>query len=97
MNGHHLIVWLLIGLVAGSLAGRLVAGGGFGCLVDTAVGLAGAVIGGLLLNLLTPTRPADTLGIIGDIVVAFIGAALLLALLRLLTPRRRGPHLPRRR
>ena len=95
-DSHHIITWLVIGLVAGALAGRVVAGGGFGCLADTAVGLAGAVLGGLLLSLLSPNRAIDTGGIIGDIVVAFIGAALLLAVLRLLTPRSRGwPPRPR--
>ena len=95
-DSHHFITWLIIGLVAGALAGRVVAGGGFGCLADTAVGLAGAVLGGLLLSLLSPNRAIDTGGIIGDIVVAFIGAALLLAVLRLLAPRRRGwPPRPR--
>ena len=90
MDGHHIIVWLIIGLIAGSLASRVVAGGGFGCLANTAVGLAGAVIGGLLLSWLSPNRAVDAGGIIGDIVIAFIGAALLLAILRLFTPRRRG-------
>jgi uncharacterized membrane protein YeaQ/YmgE (transglycosylase-associated protein family) len=95
-DSHHIVVWLIIGLIAGSLAGRVVAGGGFGCLANTAVGLAGAVVGGVLLSLLTPNRAVDTGGLIGDIVVAFIGAALLLAILRLLTPRR-GGWPPRRR
>jgi uncharacterized membrane protein YeaQ/YmgE (transglycosylase-associated protein family) len=90
MDGHHIIVWLIIGLIAGSLASRVVAGGGFGCLGNTAVGLAGAVIGGVLLSWLSPNRAVDTGGVIGDIVVSFIGAALLLAILRVLTPRRRG-------
>lgn len=95
-DSHHIITWLIIGLVAGALAGRVVAGGGFGCLADTAVGLAGAVLGGLLLSLLSPNRSVDTGGILGDIIVAFIGAALLLAVLRLLTPRRPGwPPRPR--
>jgi uncharacterized membrane protein YeaQ/YmgE (transglycosylase-associated protein family) len=88
MDGHHIIVWLIIGLIAGSIAGRVVAGGGFGCLGDTIVGLAGAVIGGALLSWIAPNRAVDTGGIIGDIVVAFIGAALLLAVLRLLRPKR---------
>jgi uncharacterized membrane protein YeaQ/YmgE (transglycosylase-associated protein family) len=88
MDGHHIIVWLIIGLIAGSIAGRVVAGGGFGCLGDTIVGLAGAVIGGVLLSWIAPNRAVDTGGIIGDIVVAFIGAALLLAVLRLLRPKR---------
>ncbi len=94
-DSHHIITWLVIGLIAGALAGRVVAGGGFGCLGDTAVGLAGAVLGGLILSLLSPNRSIDTGGILGDIVVAFIGAALLLAVLRLLMPRgRRGPPRP---
>jgi uncharacterized membrane protein YeaQ/YmgE (transglycosylase-associated protein family) len=97
MDGHHVIVWLLIGLIAGSLAGRVVAGGGYGCLANTVVGLAGAVLGGALLSWLSPNRAVDTGGIIGDVVVAFIGAAILLAILRLLTPRRhRWPRIPRR-
>lgn len=96
MDSHHVVVWLLIGLIAGSLAGRVVAGSGFGCLANTAVGLAGAVVGGILLSLLSPNRAVDTGGVIGDIVVAFIGAALLLAILRLLTPSRRWSG-PRRR
>jgi uncharacterized membrane protein YeaQ/YmgE (transglycosylase-associated protein family) len=96
VDGHHIIVWLIIGLIAGSLASRVVAGGGFGCFANTAVGLAGAVVGGVLLSWLSPNRAVDAGGVIGDIVVAFIGAALLLAILRLLTPQRRG-RLPRPR
>src|ERR1700692_4006621 len=88
MDSHHIIVWLIIGLIAGSVAGRVVAGGGFGCLGDHIVGLAGAVIGGVLLNWIAPNRAVDTGGIIGDIIVAFIGAAILLAVLRLLKPKR---------
>jgi uncharacterized membrane protein YeaQ/YmgE (transglycosylase-associated protein family) len=95
VDGHHLIVWLIIGFVAGSLAGRVVAGGGFGCLANTVVGLAGAVVGGLLLNWLAPNRAVDTGGVLGDIVVAFIGAAILLAILRLLMPRGRWPTVRR--
>ncbi len=90
MDGHHIIVWLIIGLIAGWLAGRVVAGGGFGCLANTAVGLAGALVGGAILSLISPNRAVDTGGVIGDIVVAFFGAAILLAILRLLTPRRFG-------
>jgi uncharacterized membrane protein YeaQ/YmgE (transglycosylase-associated protein family) len=86
LDSHHLIVWLIIGFIAGALAGRVVAGGGFGCLANTVVGLAGALIGGVLLSWLSPNRAVDTFGVIGDIVVSFIGAALLLAILRLLTP-----------
>ena len=89
LDSHHLITWLIIGFIAGALAGRVVGGTSLGCLANTAVGLAGAVIGGVILSLLSPNRATDSFGIIGDIIVSFIGAALLLAVLRLLTPRGR--------
>jgi uncharacterized membrane protein YeaQ/YmgE (transglycosylase-associated protein family) len=91
MSAHGLITWLIIGLIAGALAGRVVEGGGFGCLLNTVVGLAGAVIGGLIVATLAPSTNLEPGGVIRDIVVAFVGAVLLLGLLRLLTPgRRRG-------
>ena len=92
MSTHGVITWLLIGLVAGALAGRVVEGGGFGCLADTAVGLAGAVIGGIIVATFSPSSASlEPGGVIRDVVVAFVGAVLLLGLLRLVTPgRRRG-------
>ena len=90
MEPHHVLVWLFIGLVAGGLASRVVAGHSLGCLVNTLVGLAGAVIAGAVLNAISPNRPADVAGILGDIAIAFVGAAVLLALIRLLTPRHSG-------
>ena len=87
IEAHPLIIWLIIGLIAGALAGRVVEGGGFGCLADTVIGLAGALIGGALFHQLAPPGWISG-GVIEDIVVAFIGAVLLLAILRLLTPRR---------
>lgn len=84
---HSFIVWLIIGLIAGALAGRVVEGGGFGCLADTVIGLAGALIGGALFNQFAPSGWGPG-GFVQDVVVAFIGAVLLLAILRLLTPRR---------
>jgi uncharacterized membrane protein YeaQ/YmgE (transglycosylase-associated protein family) len=99
---HHVIVWLFIGLVAGVLASRVVIGHSLGCLVNTAVGLAGAIIAGAVLNAIAPNRPADVAGIFGDIAISFAGAAVLLALIRVLTPRRSrlgrpGPPPMRRR
>lgn len=82
MDSHQLIAWLLIGLIAGSLAGRVVKGGGFGLLGDVVVGLIGAFIGGFLLK--TFTNGGDTeASFIGECVVAFAGAVLLLLVLRL--------------
>ena len=90
---HHIITWLIIGLLAGALAGRVVTGRGFGCLANIVVGLAGAVVGGLLLHYFQPTTTYGLAGdVISDTVVSFIGAAILLALLMLLS----GGHIRRR-
>jgi uncharacterized membrane protein YeaQ/YmgE (transglycosylase-associated protein family) len=87
---HHLLTWLIIGLIAGALAGRLVRGRGLGCLLDIAVGLAGAIIGGLIIHALDPSLigAGGLLGLVEDVVVSFLGAVLLLCVVRLLTPRR---------
>jgi uncharacterized membrane protein YeaQ/YmgE (transglycosylase-associated protein family) len=82
VQSHHLIGWLIIGAIAGALAGRLVEGRGLGCLANVVVGIAGAVIGGALLDQL---EPHASYGFLGSIVVAFIGACLLLGVLRLLS------------
>jgi len=93
--GHHLLTWLLIGLISGALAGRVVRGSGLGCLMDIIVGLAGAVIGGLIVHQVDPTLIAGAgfLGLIQDVVVAFVGAVILLCVVLLVSPktyRRRG-------
>ncbi|HGL6717471.1 GlsB/YeaQ/YmgE family stress response membrane protein [Burkholderia contaminans] len=79
MDMHGLIIWLLIGAIAGWLAGVLVKGGGFGLLVDIVVGILGAVIGGWLAGLLG----IGFSGILGSIVIALIGAVILLLVIRL--------------
>jgi uncharacterized membrane protein YeaQ/YmgE (transglycosylase-associated protein family) len=74
------LAWIVVGLIAGAIAARVVAGRGFGCLVDIVVGVAGAIIGGFLLSAVFGA--SGTVGFWGSIVVAFIGAAVLLALLK---------------
>jgi uncharacterized membrane protein YeaQ/YmgE (transglycosylase-associated protein family) len=74
-------VWfILIGLVAGWLAGTLMKGGGFGVIGDIVVGILGALIGGFLFRSLGASAGG---GLIGSIVVATIGAVLLIWILRL--------------
>ena len=51
MDGHGIIAWLVIGAIAGWLAGMLVKGGGFGLIGDIIVGIIGAVLGGWLAGL----------------------------------------------
>src|SRR6202008_3528113 len=46
---HSLLVWIIIGLVAGYLTGKIMRGAGFGPLVDILVGIVGAVVGGLIM------------------------------------------------
>jgi uncharacterized membrane protein YeaQ/YmgE (transglycosylase-associated protein family) len=78
-----LLAWLVVGLIAGAIASRVVAGRGFGCLADIVVGVAGALIGGYLLGALFGVT--GTVGFFGSIIVAFLGAAILLALLKALS------------
>ena len=53
VDGHHIIAWLIIGLIAGVLASLVVRGTGLGFVRDIIVGLVGAVIGGLILHAVT--------------------------------------------
>ncbi|KFZ28156.1 hypothetical protein IDAT_11265 [Pseudidiomarina atlantica] len=73
--------FLLVGLVAGWLAGTLVKGGGFGILRNIVIGIIGAMLGGFLFDLLGVNSGG---GIIWSIVVATIGAVVLLVIVRAL-------------
>jgi uncharacterized membrane protein YeaQ/YmgE (transglycosylase-associated protein family) len=79
MSAQNLIIFLLIGIVAGWLAGRIMKGGGFGLLGDMVVGVIGAFVGGWLFGLLGITAG----GLLGLLVTAFVGALVLLYLIRL--------------
>jgi uncharacterized membrane protein YeaQ/YmgE (transglycosylase-associated protein family) len=75
------IVWfILVGLIAGWLAGLLMKGGGYGVIGDIVVGVLGAVIGGWLFNALGVAWG----GLLGSIIVATIGAVVLIFLVRLI-------------
>jgi uncharacterized membrane protein YeaQ/YmgE (transglycosylase-associated protein family) len=78
---HGIIAWLVIGAIAGWLAGVLVKGGGFGLVVDIIVGIVGAFIGGWLAGALGISLGG---GWIGSIVTALIGAVILLFIIRLI-------------
>ena len=77
---HGIIAWLIIGAIAGWLAGVLVKGGGFGLIVDIIVGIVGAFIGGWLAGLLGIHIGS---GMISSIITAIIGAVILLFIIRL--------------
>lgn len=83
MNLTSLIIFLLVGVVAGWLAGKLVRGGGYGLIGDMVIGVLGAIIGGFLLPKVGLGRLV-TIAIVNEIVVATIGAVILLLVLRLI-------------
>ena len=76
----HLVWFLLVGLIAGWLAGKLMRGSGFGAVGDIVIGVVGAFIGKFLFGLLGMAAS----GTIGSIVVATAGASILLYVVRLL-------------
>jgi uncharacterized membrane protein YeaQ/YmgE (transglycosylase-associated protein family) len=82
MEGQSLLVFLLVGLIAGWLAGKIMRGSGFGIIGDLIVGIIGAFIGGWLWGALH----LPTIGNfwINAIVTATVGALVLLFLLRLI-------------
>ncbi len=79
-----LLAWLIVGLVAGFLAGQVMKGSGYGIVGDIVMGVIGAFVGGFLASALGLT---GSMGLIGSIIVAFIGAVVLIALIRALPGR----------
>jgi uncharacterized membrane protein YeaQ/YmgE (transglycosylase-associated protein family) len=82
LSNQSLLVILVVGIVAGWLAGRVMAGGGFGLIGDLIVGLIGAFIGDWLLPQLGIHLGV---GMVALIINAFIGAVVLLLILRLVS------------
>jgi uncharacterized membrane protein YeaQ/YmgE (transglycosylase-associated protein family) len=76
-----LLWWIIVGLIAGFLAGKVMKGGGFGVLMDIVIGMVGSVIGGWLFGMVGLFSGG---GLIGSILVAFVGACILLWLVRLI-------------
>jgi uncharacterized membrane protein YeaQ/YmgE (transglycosylase-associated protein family) len=75
-----IFLWfLIVGLVAGWLAGKLMKGRGFGLVGNLIVGVIGAILGGWLFNLLGASSGG---GLLGSILVATVGAVVLLLIVR---------------
>ncbi|MBR8334163.1 GlsB/YeaQ/YmgE family stress response membrane protein [Burkholderia ambifaria] len=77
---HQIVVWLIVGVVAGWISGVIVKGAGFGIVVDIVVGIAGAFVGGWLATVFGISVGG---GLLSSIVVAVAGAVLLLLVIRL--------------
>ena len=83
-----LLSWIVVGLIAGFLAGQVMRGSGHGLIGDIIVGAVGAVIGGFLAaNLLNMPDAVNGINVT-SILVAFVGAVILIAILRLISGRR---------
>lgn len=80
-----IIWWVIVGLIAGFITGKLMKGSGFGALMDIVVGIVGAVIGGYIMQAL---GFAGQGGLIYTIFVAVLGAVILTLLIRLITGKR---------
>jgi len=80
-----IIMWIVLGLLAGWLAGLVMKGSGYGLIGDVIIGLIGALIGGFLFGFLVE----GDYGFWGSMVVAFLGACILVAIVRALAPGRR--------
>lgn len=79
MGFENILGFLIIGLIAGWLAGKIMKGRGFGLLGNIVIGVIGAFLGGWLFSLLGITAG----GFIGSLVTALVGAIVLLYLVRL--------------
>ena len=80
LSGESILIILLVGLIAGWLAGKIVQGTGFGLIGDIAIGIVGAFIASWLLPRL---GIGLGVGLIREIIDATIGAVLLLVIIRL--------------
>lgn len=83
--GMEPLTWLVIGLIAGWLAGLVMKGSGYGLVGDIVVGILGAVVGAWLFIFIVPVDSLS--GLVGTTVVALIAAALFVGLARVLTRR----------
>jgi uncharacterized membrane protein YeaQ/YmgE (transglycosylase-associated protein family) len=75
ISSHGLVGWVVIGLLAGWLAGKLSRGRGFGCITNVILGLIGAVIGGWIFSRLG----IEAWGFLGSLAAATVGAVVLVA------------------
>ena len=76
----NLIWWLVVGLIAGWAAGKIMKGGGYGTVMDIILGIIGAVVGGWVMSVVG----IHSGGFIGTILVAILGAVILIWITRML-------------
>jgi len=77
----NILAWIIVGLIAGWGAGKVMRGGGYGVVLDIVLGILGGLFGGWLFGQLG-IWPGG--GMVGPIIVAFIGAVILVGITRLI-------------
>jgi uncharacterized membrane protein YeaQ/YmgE (transglycosylase-associated protein family) len=82
-----IIGWIVLGLIAGWLAGMIMRGGGYGIIGDIVLGILGAIVGGWITGLVLGADLVNGFNVI-SLIVAVIGAVILIAISRLFTGRR---------
>ena len=87
MDGHGIIAWIIIGIIAGWLTGKLMKGSGYGVIMDMVIGLIGALIGGFISSHLGLGGVGQH-GMIIRICIAVVGAVILTWILRLVSGNR---------
>ena len=86
--GMSILSWIVVGLIAGWFAGKVMKGGGFGLIGDIVVGVIGGVLGGWIASYFFHVGDPMSGINLPSILIAFLGAVLLLFVLRLVTRRR---------
>jgi uncharacterized membrane protein YeaQ/YmgE (transglycosylase-associated protein family) len=81
-----ILAWIVIGLIAGWLAGMVMKGGGYGVIGDIIIGIVGALIGGFLAGVIFGVDALQGFNLI-TLVTAFLGAVVLIAIIRVLPGR----------
>ena len=82
-----IIAWIVLGLIAGWLAGQIMRGSGYGIIGDIVLGVLGAIVGGWLTGVLLHQDMVNGFNI-ESVIVAVVGAVILIAISRLFTGRR---------
>jgi uncharacterized membrane protein YeaQ/YmgE (transglycosylase-associated protein family) len=83
-----LLAWIVVGLIAGWLAGLVMRGGGSGILGDMILGVVGALVGGFLASTIFGVDDPISGFNLSTLVIAFLGAVVVVAIMRMLTGRR---------
>jgi len=84
ISWHDLLLWVIVGLIAGFIAGRAMLGPGISLLAALVVGILGAVVGNLLAGFFGVQVSVAGIPLLSEIVIALFGALVLLLILRLL-------------